>query len=75
MTAQAVELGVGRVGARVAVWNSFLSRWTTGFEVDDVGPAGVRVRRLSDRSVLPVLIPEPLVRDDDRRPAAHASTA
>lgn len=66
MTAQAVELDTARPGARVAVWNSFLSRWTTGFEVDDVCPGGVRVRRMSDSSVLPVLIPAPLVRDDHR---------
>ena len=63
MTAQAVELETTRPGARVAVWNSFLSRWTTGFEVEGVCASGVRVRRVSDSSVLPVLIPAPLVRE------------
>jgi hypothetical protein len=70
MTAQAVALDTAPPGARVAVWNSFLSRWTTGFEVDDVCPGGVRVRRVSDSSVLPVLIPGQLVRDD-QSPAAR----
>lgn len=53
-------------GERVDVQNNFTSTWSSGFEVDEVVPEGdsqhIRLRRLSDRAILPVLFPEVEVR-------------
>jgi hypothetical protein len=42
------------VGTGVEVLNSFCAAWSAGFEVAEATPSGYRVRRLSDRYVLPV---------------------
>ena len=53
-----------KVGERVEVRNRFDGRWSAGFEVEGAEPdGGYRVRRVSDRSVLPVA----LTRDEVRR--------
>jgi hypothetical protein len=43
-------------GTPVEVRNRFDRRWISGFEVEEVGPEeqSYRVRRISDRAVLPV---------------------
>ena len=41
-------------GMRIEVRRRFDDSWAKGFEVAEVLPAGFRVRRLSDGSVLPV---------------------
>jgi hypothetical protein len=40
-------------GARVEVFSSFTASWVRGFEIASIFNDGYRVRRLSDRSVLP----------------------
>jgi hypothetical protein len=42
------------VGTGVEVLNSFCAAWSGGFEVAEATPRGYRVRRVSDRYVLPV---------------------
>jgi hypothetical protein len=42
------------VGASIEVRSHFRGEWTRGFEVAETTDDGYRVRRLSDRSVLPV---------------------
>ena len=53
-------------GELVDVQNRFTSSWSSGFEIDEVIPQGdskrLRLRRLSDRSLLPVLFPAVEVR-------------
>jgi len=41
-------------GNRVEVWNVFSDQWTGNFEVAESTNEGYRLRRLSDREVLPV---------------------
>jgi len=41
-------------GTPVEVHSTYTRRWTSGFEVVSVGEDGVRLRRVSDRSILPV---------------------
>jgi hypothetical protein len=41
-------------GDRVEVWNVFSDQWTGNFEVAEATDGGYRLRRLSDREVLPV---------------------
>jgi hypothetical protein len=41
------------VGTAVEVRNDFVASWTRGFEIAASTPDGYRVRRLSDRYVLP----------------------
>ena len=41
-------------GDRVEVWNVFSDEWTGNFEVAESTDGGYRLRRLSDREVLPV---------------------
>jgi hypothetical protein len=41
------------VGTAVEVRNDFVAAWTRGFEIAATTPGGYRVRRLSDRYVLP----------------------
>jgi hypothetical protein len=49
------ERGDLKEGLRVEVKSRFDGHWARGFEVDTVEEGGVRVRRVSDGSVLPVL--------------------
>ena len=56
-------------GMSVEVFNRFSRRWVTGFEIAEAGTNGYRVRRCSDRSVLPVEVAAGDVR------AAHHSSA
>jgi hypothetical protein len=41
-------------GARVEVWNAFLSSWTTGFVLIEPLEDGCWLERQSDNAVLPV---------------------
>jgi hypothetical protein len=41
------------VGSLVEVHSDFLDRWVAGFAVVRSSAAGYRLRRLSDRSILP----------------------
>lgn len=50
-------------GTRVEVRNRLDGTWSRGFEVADATAGGYRLRRLSDRTVLPVVFG-----DDDVRP-------
>ena len=50
-------------GTRVEIRSSLDQRWKQGFEVADVDGDTVRLRRLSDKSVLPV----PFAKDEVRR--------
>ena len=63
------SLGPLAPGVHVEVFNRFSRRWVTGFEIAEAGPAGYRVRRFSDRSVLPVAVALHDVR------AAHPSSS
>jgi hypothetical protein len=56
-------------GAKVEVRTAFDRTWATGFEVDAVTAEGYRLRRLSDGSLLPVVMPE----DDVRRERREAN--
>lgn len=42
------------VGMRVEVRTRYLESWTHGFDIVEVNAGGYRVRRRSDRTVLPV---------------------
>ena len=50
-------------GTRVEVRNRLDGTWSRGFEVEDTTAGGYRLRRLSDRTVLPAVFG-----DDDVRP-------
>lgn len=55
-------------GTRVEVRKRFDNSWASGFEiVDDDGRDGYRVRRLSDGSELPLVIPSGDVRAERDR--------
>ena len=56
-------------GVSVEVFSRFSRRWVAGFEIAATGTTGYRVRRFSDRSVLPVEVEANDVR------AAHPSCA
>jgi hypothetical protein len=64
-------LGPGALGPGVSVevFSRFSRRWVAGFEIAGKGSTGYRVRRFSDRSVLPVEVEANDVR------AAHPSCA
>jgi hypothetical protein len=53
-------------GAKVEVRTSFDQTWARGFEVESVTEDGYRLRRLSDGSLLPVVLPERAVRSERR---------
>ena len=55
------------VGDKVEVRRRFDSQWARGFEVVEVTDAGIRVRRVSDGSLLPVPLPLDDVRRERRR--------
>jgi hypothetical protein len=57
-----------RVGAPVAVRNRYLGTWSAGFEVVALHPQGCLIRRASDGSVIPEVIPF----DDVREPYGPA---
>jgi hypothetical protein len=58
-------------GTRVEVRKRFDDSWARGFEVVEETDDGYRVRRLSDGSELPLIIPRDDVRaEKDRRPAS-----
>lgn len=42
----------------VEVWNTFTQTWIGGFAIAEVMDAGIRVRRMSDGAVLPILAPD-----------------
>jgi hypothetical protein len=47
------ERQVFAVGARIEVRDRFRSNWNRGFEIAERTPDGYRIRRTSDRYVLP----------------------
>lgn len=49
-------------GTCVEVHSRFTGRWVPGFSVAETGDSGYRLRRLSDRSLLPEWIPAEDVR-------------
>ena len=51
-------------GTRVQVRNRFTHNWSSGFEVAEPGEGAVRIRRLSDNVVLPLLFEPAEVRRD-----------
>jgi hypothetical protein len=53
-------------GVKVEVRTAFDRTWASGFEVDGVTDAGYRLRRLSDNSLLPVVVPLDEVRRERR---------
>jgi hypothetical protein len=55
------------VGVRVEVRNDFDGSWTTGFEVAEVTPDGLVLRRRSDGEVLPTEFPPDAVRRERRK--------
>lgn len=55
------------VGTRVDVRSRYIGEWTRGFEIAEILTDGVRVRRLSDGSVLGDLFEPDEVRPERRR--------
>ncbi|HZQ28756.1 MAG TPA: hypothetical protein VFA94_13755 [Acidimicrobiales bacterium] len=55
-------VGAAVVGMPVEVWNSYLGKWSRGFEIGEVNRDGVRLRRRSDGSLLPTVFDAELVR-------------
>jgi len=53
-------------GTRVEVRDGFEGQWNRGFEVTEATSAGYRVRRSSDQTVLPALLPRASVRRERR---------
>ena len=53
-------------GTRLEVRSGFDRSWSKGFVVEDAGPSGYRLRRRSDRSVLPTTFPSSDVRAERR---------
>ncbi len=56
------------VGQQVEVHTTYTGAWASGFEIADVVTGGYLLRRQSDHSLLPVVIPE-----KDLRVRQHAS--
>jgi len=54
---------VHRVGAPVVVRNRYLGTWSQGFEIVAIHAQGCLIRRASDGSVLPEVIPFEDVRE------------
>jgi hypothetical protein len=57
-----LDVATMRPGTRVEVRTSFDGSWVSGFEVESEEADGYRIRRLSDREVLPKLFPPEAVR-------------
>jgi hypothetical protein len=57
------------VGVPIEVRSHFHGDWTNGFEIAETTPDGFRLRRLSDRTVLPTEFPA----HDIRRTRPHRS--
>ena len=55
------------IGDRVEVRNRFDAQWARGFEVVEADDEGVRVKRLSDGEVLPVVFSGDDVRPERKR--------
>ena len=55
------------IGDRVEVRNRFDAQWARGFEVVEADDDGVRVKRLSDGEVLPVVFSGDDVRPERKR--------
>jgi hypothetical protein len=54
-------------GDKVEVRRRFDAQWSRGFEVVEVAEKGVRVRRISDGEILPVVFPEIDIRKARKR--------
>ena len=54
-------------GTRVEVRRRYDQRWSKGFEVAEVLDEGYRVRRVSDRSVLPAEFSDDDIREERKR--------
>jgi hypothetical protein len=54
-------------GTKVEVRDRFAHRWTRGFEVAEAVDGGYRIRRMSDRSVLPVVFSTDEVRREKKK--------
>ena len=67
LTVEAGELEGMEPGTRVEVRDRFRGSWSRGFELVDAKEAGLRVRRVSDGSVLPALFDADDVRVERRR--------
>jgi hypothetical protein len=63
---RSTEAPVAVVGAPVEVRSDFSGRWVPGFAVEETGRHGVRLRRRSDRHVLPEWFPAEVVRPANR---------
>lgn len=55
------------VGTRVEVRDRFIGTWSRGFEIADHRETGYRIKRLSDKSVLPDDFDPSDVRPERRR--------
>lgn len=55
------------VGTKVFVRNRFLGEWSAGFEVAEISDGGHRLRRLSDRHVIPEVFEPDDVRIERRQ--------
>ena len=67
MTDQSDDRPTLAAGTRVEVRSRFDQRWSQGFEVIEALDRGYRVRRLSDRTELPVVIDADDVRKERER--------
>jgi hypothetical protein len=54
-----------RVGSRVEVRDRFQGSWSRGFEIAGEIAGGYTLRRVSDRSILPVAFPAHELRSND----------
>jgi hypothetical protein len=54
-------------GTRVDVRSRFIGEWTRGFEVAEVAVDGYRIRRVSDRAILPEVFSPEDVRIERRK--------
>jgi hypothetical protein len=59
---EAQVVGAAVEGTPVEVWNSYLGKWSRGFEIGEISGDGVRLRRRSDGSMLPTVFDNELVR-------------
>lgn len=53
-------------GTRVEVRDAYVGGWNRGFTVEEAVDGGYRVRRQSDQSVLPAVLPASSVRRERR---------
>lgn len=62
-----VEAGRLKAGTAVEVRSRFEGSWSRGFEIEEALDEGYRIRRLSDGSVLPVVLHPDEIRRERRR--------